>query len=239
LSVIWLFRHGQAGTRDDYDRLSDLGAEQAGLLGRWIASEGLKFSAVYSGELVRQRQTATVAMEAARQAGREMPAFEIDAMWNEFDLDMVFRGLAPLLARDDPQFRDEYEQLMAVIRSGDRAIHRQWTRADTAIVRAWIAGRYEFQGESWEQFQNRVSSARLPLNGSAGDDHHIAVFTSATPIAIWVGRALELTPRHILRLAGASFNTAITMLNYSNGNLFLGQFNSVPHLSQARLRTFR
>ena len=58
MSNIYLVRHGQAGTRDAYDSLSELGHRQCQLLGEWFASQGIKFTAAYSGEMSRQQQTA-------------------------------------------------------------------------------------------------------------------------------------------------------------------------------------
>lgn len=55
MSKIYLIRHGQAGTRDHYDLLSNLGRRQSRLLGEYFAAQGVKFAAAYSGELSRQR----------------------------------------------------------------------------------------------------------------------------------------------------------------------------------------
>lgn len=67
----------------------------------------------------------------------------------------------------------------------------------------------------------------------------MAVFTSATPIAIWIGRALELNPLRVMQLAGAMHNTAINMLRVKAESLRLFQYNGIPHLNQNDLRTFR
>lgn len=62
MGEITLVRHGQANSaannEADYDRLSDLGHEQAKWLGEWIRSHDGPFDAVYSGTLRRQKQTA-------------------------------------------------------------------------------------------------------------------------------------------------------------------------------------
>ena len=56
--VLYLVRHGQAGTRENYDSLSPLGRQQARLLGEHLRSQGITFEAIYSGALKRQRATA-------------------------------------------------------------------------------------------------------------------------------------------------------------------------------------
>jgi broad specificity phosphatase PhoE len=43
LSFLYLFRHGQAGTRDRYDALSDVGRKQAELLGEYLSRERVEF----------------------------------------------------------------------------------------------------------------------------------------------------------------------------------------------------
>jgi hypothetical protein len=65
------------------------------------------------------------------------------------------------------------------------------------------------------------------------------VFTSATPISLWVGRALGLDDANIWRIAGVAYNTGITTLRLSGDDCRLFTFNGVPHLPEAEMRTFR
>ena len=39
------------------------------------------------------------------------PEVVVDQRWSEFDLDQVYAGIGPLLAREDERFRLDYEQL--------------------------------------------------------------------------------------------------------------------------------
>lgn len=63
MGEIILVRHGQANSaadnEADYDRLSDLGRQQARWLGAWMAEHDWRFDHVLSGTLNRQRDTAT------------------------------------------------------------------------------------------------------------------------------------------------------------------------------------
>lgn len=233
MRFIYFLRHGQAGTRVEYDRLSPLGTEQARLLGRYLAADGVRLTAFYSGELQRQRETAACVAES-------FPGMRVqtDARWNEFDLDAVYRGIAPQLASDDETFRQHWADLEAAVAGGDHAIHRRWTKADTAVVRAWVENRYQFDGESWTEFSSRIASALDSLCvEDAGDA--IAVSTSATPAAICIGLGLELSPRQVMRLAGSSFNAAYSVLRSRGRDLSLVTFNAIPHLVEHRLRTYR
>jgi broad specificity phosphatase PhoE len=238
VSLVYLIRHGQAGPRDDYDRLSELGRKQARLLGSRLAREGLRFSAILSGTLERQRLTAELAVAASAEAGLEQPVAAADARWNEFDLDEVFRGIAPQLAAEDAAFRTDYEILQAALAAQEPGVHRSWMAANAAVVRAWVEGRYHYDGESWAGFNQRVAEAWQALP-ELGNGASIAVFTSATPAALRVGQALELGPRHVFRLAGATWNTGWSVLRMRSGGADLFSFNSAPHLEDERLRTFR
>jgi broad specificity phosphatase PhoE len=62
MGEITLVRHGQANsaakTEADYDRLTELGHEQARLLGQWMAEHDGAFDTVMAGSLRRQQETA-------------------------------------------------------------------------------------------------------------------------------------------------------------------------------------
>lgn len=238
MSTSYLFRHGQAGQRDDYDRLSETGRAQARLLGEHLRREGLKFDRAVVGRLRRQQETAEIVLAELRAGGLEPARIESDERWNEFDLDVVYAGIAPQLAAEDAAFRAGYAELERRIREGDGQIHRQWTAADTQVVEAWIEGRYVIDGESWAAFVARVQAAGRELAGANGGK--TAVFTSATPVSILVAAALgSRNPLHVMRLAGAAVNTNYTVLAWREGEAHLGCFNAVPHLAEPEMRTFR
>jgi len=238
LSSLYLVRHGQAGLRHNYDTLSDLGRTQARLLGEYLAAQKVQFAAVYSGALRRQRETAREALGAYIQAGMSAFEIQVDPRWNEFDLDAVYRAIAPRLREDDPEFRAEHEKLRQLLAQENSPAHRTWTLSDTLVVRAWVEGRYDVPCESWTAFRERVTSAAEALNGFASGES-VAVFSSATPIAVWVGMALALEGRHVMRLAGVTYNAALATLRLRAGDLALYSFNGTPHLPDPHQRTFR
>jgi broad specificity phosphatase PhoE len=238
LSLLYLIRHGQAGLRQQYDTLSDLGRTQARLLGEYLARQGVRFSAIYSGALARQRETACEVLNAFERAGVTTPQLQVDARWNEFDLDAVYRDITPRLAADDAEFRDEHEKLLRQLEDKNSLVHHAWTRCDTLVVRAWVEGRYEVQGESWQVFCARVGGPFDALSRVASDET-VAVFSSATPIAVCVGMALGLNGRQVMRLAGVTYNAALTVVRARQGEPALFSFNGTPHLPEPHLRTFR
>lgn len=242
MSNIYLVRHGQAGTRDAYDRLSDLGRRQARLLGEYFASQALVFSAAYSGSMRRQQETAAEVQAAYREKGINFPELVARREWDEFDLDQIYREIGPRMCADDSEFRVQYEAMRQEVRSSGGShtatVHRRWLPCDSQIVRAWIAGKYPYGGESWSAFLARVSAGRSEmLNGSRGSN--IVVFTSAMPVAIWTGLALDISDHRILRLAGVLHNAAYSILRFRADDLRLFTFNATPHLAEDNLRTHR
>ncbi len=239
MSLLYFIRHGQAGTRQEYDALSELGSTQSTLVGEHLATQGLPFRAVYSGLLRRQLQTAELARTACLGAGGELTEITPDPVWNEFDLAAVYEAMAPRLAADNPEFRRAYEEMQKAIAANEAGIDRRWFPTDLAIVRAWIEGRYHFDGESWPDFKKRIAGGVQALRDS-GREEPVAVFTSATPMAIATSLALGVSDdRTILKLAGACYNTSLTVLKTNPADLMLVQFNSIPHLSDPALRSFR
>jgi broad specificity phosphatase PhoE len=242
LSRIYLVRHGQAGTRAEYDSLSELGRKQARLLGEFWAAQRIEFAAGFTGTLARQQQTANETAATYAAAGRPFPAIVSHCGWNEFDLADVYRALAPQLCAEDAAFRCEYEEMERQARANadepGAAVHRKWMRCDRQLVSAWISGRYLYEGESWPAFRERVLKCRLRLD-EFGRDDHIAVFTSATPIGVWTAKALDIEDARAMRLAGVLLNSAVTMLRVPPGELRLHSFNVVSHLTNPELHTYR
>jgi len=109
---------------------------------------------------------------------------------------------------------------------------------DQAVIRAWMGDRYpDYEGEAWSSFRTRIQACANDLSSN----HHpkaIAIFTSATPIAIITGAALGLTDERLLHILGVIYNTSVSVMKPRNGELRLFTFNSTPHLDSSN-RTFR
>jgi broad specificity phosphatase PhoE len=242
VSRLYLVRHGQAGTRKAYDALSDLGRRQARLLGEHFVSEGLHFASAYSGALLRQRETANELKAAYREAGVCFPEIVQEPGWNEFDLTHVYRALAPRLCEEDPEFAQQYQELVAQARAAaeqpDATVNRRWLPCDVKVVEAWIGGKHAYDGESWLAFRERVAGCVTKLE-PAEADANILVFTSATPIGIWTASAMEIHDQRAMRLAGVLYNASYTVLRLRAGELRLHSFNGIPHLCEPGLRTYR
>jgi len=238
LSRLTLIRHGQAGTRADYDTLSELGRCQAFLLGERLVAQRARFDRAYSGTLQRQLSTARIVEQSFQEAGLSFPEIVEDPRWDEFDLDDVYAQMAPPLCRDDETFARGYDEILTALGDDGQGVHRRHHDCDIKVVRAWTEGLYDYEGESWPQFRERILSPLGSLREDAGEDGTV-VFTSATPIGIWSAQALGLDENGAWRLTGVSYNSAMTSLRLARGDLRLFSFNSVPHLVDPELWSFR
>jgi broad specificity phosphatase PhoE len=242
LSSVYLVRHGQAGTRDAYDSLSELGKQQARLLGEHFVAQGIRFASAFVGTLSRQHETAEAVSAAYSDAGVCFPAVSVDPGWNEFDLARVYREIAPRLSAEDAEFHREYQEMLDQVRTSAGAhgarIHRKWLPCDTKVVEAWVRSRYPYTGETWDQFRERVAACRLKMPDT-GRRENIIVFTSATPVAIYAGLSLDISDERVMRLAGVLYNASYTVLRLREEQLRLFTFNAVPRFAAPGLRTHR
>jgi broad specificity phosphatase PhoE len=235
VSIIYLIRHGQAGARDAYDQLSPLGQQQAILLGTYFAQQDVRFDQVIAGSLQRQRRTAQLVLQHMND--ERTP--QLDERWNEFSLSEVYRGLLPLLLRDDEKFATDYAAMQATLRVEPHAVRGAVGRCDRAVIEAWMKARFEeYEGETWATFRTRVQGA-MPMLIESAAEQTVAVFTSATPIALAVSSVLNLSNDKTLGLMAMVQNSSVTMLRVREGEAWLFGFNATPHLPEATMRTFR
>jgi broad specificity phosphatase PhoE len=238
LGYIYLIRHAQAGSRDNYDVLSELGREQARHLGEHLSQQGIELDAVYAGGMQRQRNTAEIACEVMASRGVAVPEVTTDERWNEFSLISVYRAIAQRMIDENPEFAGDYREMQEAIRRDPHTTGGATGRCDGAVIRAWMEARYQdYKGESWSAFRARIQACGLRL--SNGDSNKaIAVFTSATPVAILIAAALELRDEKLLSILGVIYNSGITILRSRGDDLRLFTFNGTPHLD-ASMRTLR
>ncbi len=238
MGYIYLIRHAQAGSRDNYDVLSELGREQARRLGEHFVEQGIEIGAVYAGGMERQRHTAEITCEVMAIRGLAVPDVVTDERWNEFSLISVYRAIAKRMIEENPEFERDYREMQDAIRRDPHTTGGATGRCDAAVVRAWMAARYdEYKGEAWSAFRERIEACGMRLS-SNNSDKAIAVFTSATPVAILTANALGLSDEKLLSILGVIYNSGFTVLRPREDDLRLFTFNSTPHLGASQ-RTLR
>ena len=204
MSHITLVRHGQANTtaRDElsYDRLSELGHQQARWLGAHLRDTRLHYPRVYCGTLNRHVETA---------ASMGLPQPTRDARLNEIE----YFTLAQL-------FQQQHGVEIPTDREGF-VEHLPRTFA------AWSRGEIEETPESFEEFETRVRDALREIGTEGGP---AIVVTSGGLISMVVRQAMGLDIQSMARVALAIMNTSMHRLHPIGTQLSPVLFNAVPHL---------
>ncbi|HMG33477.1 MAG TPA: histidine phosphatase family protein [Blastocatellia bacterium] len=238
MSYVYFIRHAQAGSRDNYDLLSDLGKQQARLLGQHMAEHGIDLDAVFCGDMRRQRETAEIATEELARSGHGPRDVTVDNRWNEFSLISVYRAIAGRMMAENPEFECDYKEMQDMVRRDPHATGGATGRCDAAIIRAWIENRYpDYDGESWMAFKARVQACSRDLQLKEYP-RAVAVFTSATPVAIQAAIALGIPDERLLSILGVIYNSSVTVIRSRDPEPRLFTFNATPHLKPSQ-RTFR
>ena len=236
MSQILLIRHAQAGARDNYDVLSDLGREQAEALSGHFALRDIRFQTVYTGGMNRQRLTAEIA--CSKLTNGSAPEIISDPRWNEFSLAEVYRAIAPRMIAESEEFARDFSEMQEALRKDPHTTRGPTGRCDAAVIRAWMENRFpEYRGEPWLSFRNRIRERAAELL-SEPEGGPIAIFTSATPIAILAAAALDISDERLLSILGVLYNAGVTVMRPWRGELRLFTFNSASHLPPG-LCTFR
>ncbi len=239
MSVLTLVRHSQASFfADDYDVLSALGRTQAQHLGEYWVRHEMQLDEVYVGPRRRQQETAEIAGAPMRAAGRDWPAPVVLPELDEYDLAGLVNCLGPDLARRDHTFAE----LVATFRASaeERERLRTFQRMFEALLAHWLAAPATLEAvEAWPTFRARVQRALRVLTERPGRGRRVAAFTSGGFIGTAVCLALAAPDRTTLELNWRLRNCSLTRLVFSPGRLTLDEFNTVPHLTDPALWTYR
>lgn len=220
MGAVYLVRHGQASFgAEDYDRLSERGAEQAALAGAELRRREVTFSQARTGSLSRQVKTAEIALAGLGSA----PAAKEDPRWNEYD----HVAIAEHHAGGAGQVGADPRAYQAVL--------------DAALT-SWVeAGDGSPCAETWPAFLARVRGALEDVVAALGKGEHAVVFTSGGVIAAVCGALMGAPEAGLLKLNRVTVNAGITKLVSGRGGLTLLSFNEHPHFEAdaAKLLTYR
>ncbi|EYB69102.1 phosphoglycerate mutase [Deinococcus phoenicis] len=228
MSELILVRHGQATPfESDTDRLSPLGEAQARAVGAYLAETGLEPTDVISGSLVRQRESARLAAEAACGG---WPDPRIDPRLAEYDGDGLTRILAPLLAARDPDFGVLLRASEQERQGPQRNRHLQ--RMLEPLTAAYLRGELTHaEVEPWADFRARIHGfLRELLAGPSG--RIVLAFTSGGVIGVTVAAVLRAPDASALTLNWRVKNASLTRLTYGGGRASLDSFNETAHLPE-------
>ncbi len=202
---LWLVRHGQASfDSDDYDRLTDLGWQQARWLGGHFASLRVDFARIASGTLRRQQETAQAISESLEASSEVIPGFE------EYNADVLMRN-AGFQDRDKSFSRREHFSRLR------------------GVLLDWAEGKVE-GAETWGAFNARVKNAVGEAISDGGG--RVMVASSGGAIALVLAQVLELPPAQMIDFNLQARNTGITRLVFAKTRVYVNMINAVPHLER-------
>lgn len=226
MGQIQLVRHGQASFgADDYDQLSPLGFEQAGLLGRWLASTDRQIDGAFTGSMKRHQQTAEASLAALPEGRKPAGGWTIDAGFNEYyHEEIVFRHRPDLT--DGSAVRRHLAEIAEP--------HRTFRDIFQAAMERWMGGGHDHEyRESWLAFRDRCVAALHRTIESAGGPNNLIVFTSGGPITAICQHLLEISDRRALELNTSLVNGGVTGLRYRPGKISLSYLNNFAYLEPA------
>jgi len=230
MSELILVRHGQASFgADSYDRLSENGHRQMGILAEYWQTLGEQFDAIYSGTLRRQQETATALLPLVEGQPREPvlhPGFD------EYDgsplIGIYLRDHAAAEGFDigpDQQITDR----------------RQFQLVFEAATTKWLndelePGDGDSGFESWSTFTSRVHQALDEIMQQHERRSRVLISTSGGVIAVALQKVLSLPAPQTIATNWMVNNSSFTRIRYGAGRLSLSQFNAMPHLENSQYR---
>jgi broad specificity phosphatase PhoE len=235
MANLLLIRHGQASFgAENYDQLSPLGQRQADITGEYLNATGVILGAAYSGDLSRQRETASRAL-----AGLDNPPeLQIDARFNEVRNDEQLEVLSPILLERDPAFKALVDRSETESKAFQKVI--------AAVFNEWVRPGCEVEGmQSWQDYHAGVTSALQAVMDSAQSGTDSAIFSSGGTIATMVAHVLKLPADRVYEFYEPVFNCSITRVIFSRDRSSLSTYNEISHLQllsaelNERLVTYR
>lgn len=227
MATIYLFRHGQASFgADDYDKLSPLGERQATVLGEYLRDQGIALDAAYSGDLLRQRETAQLAL--ASQSGTV--EHQIDPRFNEIDNDEQVKHLLPELVKTRPQLRELVD--------GGMSSSKDYQKIIDAVFNHWVSPQCdEPRIRSWTDYSTAVANALQNVMTEQGSGKTVGIFTSGGTIATIVAQVLGLSGEQTYQFYEPIFNCSVTQVFYSGKKTSLSYFNDRSYLQVLGAKT--
>ncbi len=218
MAELLLVRHAQASYGSgDYDRLSQLGWQQARWLGGYFAEHRLSFDLVVRGSLRRHAETLRGIGEGM---GRALEG-EADARLDEYD------SLALLRAHTGKELEQD----------ADRRAHFRLLRE---ALYAWTEGTLQETGADashvpFDVFRSRVLAALAAIR--AGRAQRVLVVSSGGPISTILADVLGMPARGVVDLNLQTRNTGISELQAGASRIQCVSFNNVPHLERPQRRS--
>ena len=223
MGVLLLVRHGQASFgKRDYDALSELGHEQARVLGRALAARGVVPDTIVRGELRRHRETADGIVEGL---GRHVE-IEVDAGWDEFDFQHVVKVHKPM-------YRSRTVMLADLART--RQPREKFQKIFEDATDRWTGGTSDADyHESFPDFSARVDGALRRTAERVASGGTVLVVSSGGPIGLVSSHLLAGDSSLWATLNKVAVNTGVTKVVTGRSGLTLSSYNEHTHVEHDR-----
>ena len=212
MTDIYLVRHGQASFgAANYDKLSDLGAQQSQWLGHYFKQRDITFDSVFMGDMVRHRETA----EGIAKGIGSLPEAIINSELNEFN----FQAVATAFLTRYPDQK--------VPEGASRA---EYYRLLKKAMLAWAADElvHNLLDESWAGFEDRVATMLGALQTT--EAKRVLVVSSGGAIAMMLKHILGYDASTVINMNLQIRNASFSQCFANTRGVHLNNFNSVPHL---------
>ncbi len=223
MKTILLARHGQASLGDDnYDKLSELGIEQASILGQFFADNQRQVDKIITGSMIRQQDTAKhFCKPYLLGSGRSVPAQSFSEL-NEFDHEEVL--FAYLGCKDKAEFKTKF---IEEHNASKTALLQMFQKAMTR----WVSGEHDddYQ-ETWSQFSQRANEGLNKIIDETENGSVSLVFTSGGIIGSTICRLLENenNPQtNVVTWIDQLVNTGVTTILIDNNNTYCSSILSI------------
>ncbi len=213
MAELIVVRHGQASFgAANYDKLSELGWQQARWLGQWFVQQGLQFDRMVTGTLVRHRETLEGVLQGMQITQPEV--IEIPTL-NEYDSSVMLKArLGEFSEQDLSKDRRFY------FRELREALY-QWTQA-------------ELQPPNYQSYaQFRAGVVEALKQACQPGAQRVLLVSSGGPISNMVGHVLQTPGPVTVDINLQTRNASMTQFAFNERSLNLMSFNNVPHLLDA------
>lgn len=215
MAELILVRHGQANSHAtdeaSYDKLSELGHQQAAWLGEHLSETNPHFDRVITGSLRRQQETAASMGYEAREEDARLDELQYFAMAAALKAE---HGIAT--PEDPTEFASHLPKM----------------------IEYWAEDRVRGVPERYSEFYARTTGL---IEEVAEGHGRILMVTSGGVIGTILRHILGLGHEGMAKVMLQVMNSSVHRLEYVHGQLFLGSFNAVPHLDipgREHARTF-
>jgi broad specificity phosphatase PhoE len=224
MSTLYLVRHGQASFgKEDYDQLSELGYQQAKIVGEYLTK--ITQPAIFvSGSLKRQKQTLEEIKKGfSDKIIQTAKSLELDA-FNEFDhrniLEVVY-----------PKLRETHADMLASVTTCETAL-KDFLILYKAAIHRWVKNEGDFN-ENFSAFTSRIEAGLQSLMSLAKADQSsdIILVSSAGPISSCMQFGTDMSAENAFSLCDVMVNTAISSLKLNEDSApVMSYFNNFQHL---------